>query len=237
MKRKTRYLVYLPIMLLVTWMLAKVLPAAQDIIPVAKFTSAKMHKGLPAGWELDKKCGTPFISLDKAGDSYCLHLFSDNHSSFGIKKALSVDIRQYPYLIWDWAVTRLPTNGDVRNADRDDQAVQIYIAFPATGWPKKLNTPILGYVWDNEAPKNWMGRSRQSGGGKLRYIVLRNSADKLNQWHPEKRNVYEDYKRLFADINNGEPTGPIQGVELYINSQHTGSTAESFICDMYFSRN
>ena len=99
------------------------------------------------------------------------------------------------------------------------------MAFKETGFPAVLNIPIIGYVWDNEAPKGWSGRSTQVGGDKLRYIVLRNKTDKLGFWYTERRNVYEDYKKLFPDINGGEPLGPTTGLQVYINTQRTKSPA------------
>ncbi len=210
--------------------------ALHEKIVVTGFDSPQLVKGIPPGWVLDQKKGSPSIRLVKTGDSYYLHLYS-NKSAFGIKKGLKVDVREYPYLNWEWAVSKLPKGGDIRKSGTDDQALQIYIAFPATGWPDKLNTPVLCYVWDNEAPKELAGRSPQIGGGRLRYYVVKNKTDMLNQWYTEKRNIYEDYKRLFKDINGGEPTGPTVGVEIYINTQHTGSQAEGYINNMFFSRN
>jgi hypothetical protein len=131
---------------------------------------------------------------------------------------------------------RLPRGGDARRAETDDQAIQLYIAFPATGWTAKLNPPIIGYLWDNEAPRDWTGRCPQTGGGKLRYMVLRNGTDKLGEWTSERRNIYQDYRKLFPDMKDGEPMGPVQGISLYINSQHTQSMAEGSIADVFFSR-
>jgi hypothetical protein len=133
-------------------------------------------------------------------------------------------------------VSKLPPGGDVRKSETDDQAAQIYLAFPAKGFPAKLNTPVIGYIWDNEAPKEWTGRSPQLGGGKMRYVVVRNRIDKLGSWYAEKRNIYHDYQKLFRDLQGGEPTGPTQGISLYINSQHTRSAAECYIGDIFFSR-
>jgi hypothetical protein len=212
--------------------------AAQDesVIPVAKFDSSALVKGVPSGWILDLKKGKPYIDLVKTGDSFCVQLYS-NKSSFGIKRGANVDIREYPFLNWEWAATKLPQGGDGRRSSTDDQVLQVYVAFSPLGWPEKLQTPVLGYIWDNEAPKNLTGRSPQMGGSKLRYIIVRNKNDKLRQWYTEKRNIYEDYKKLFADINNGEPTGLTHGIEIFINSQHTGSQAEGFVSSIYFSKN
>ena len=42
--------------------------------------------------------------------------------------------------------------------------------------------------------------------------------------------------KLFKDVKEGQPIGPTKGIELYINAQHTGSAAESYICEVYFSK-
>jgi len=123
--------------------------AGDDIIAVTQFDASALAKGVPQGvphgWELDLKKGKSYVNLIKTGDAFCLHLYSSK-SSFGLKKGVKVDIREYPYLNWEWAVTKLPPKGDARKSTYDDQALQLYIAFPKLGWPEKLNTPILGYI-------------------------------------------------------------------------------------------
>jgi hypothetical protein len=211
-------------------------PAERDVVIVAGFDSAQMQKGAPAGWVLDRRKGAPSINLEKGSDIYCLHMRSDRESSFGIKRGIKVDIKEFPYLNWRWKAARLPDGGDVRKTHTDDQAMQFYVAFTPTGFPATLNTPVLGYVWDNEAPKGWTGRSTQIGGGKLRYVVVRNNTDQLGQWRTEKRNIYDDYRKLFKDIKGDAPPGLTHGVQFHINSQNTASEAEGYICEAYFSR-
>jgi len=219
------------------------LPAAMPVKPmetgairVAGFDSAQMQNGAPAGWVLDRKKGAPDITLEKGSDIYCLHMRSNNESSFGVKKGIKVNIKEYPYLNWRWKAVRLPDGGDVRISAKDDQAIQLYVAFTPTGFPEILNTPVLGYIWDNAAPKGWTGRSSQIGGGKLQYVVVRNNADQLGQWYTEKRNIYEDYKNLLKDVKSADPPGLTYGVQFHVNSHHTRSEAESYICEVYFSK-
>ena len=223
--------------ILVYWLLVPRSAAAEisEAVVAVGFSTGDTQKGVPAGWELDRKTGTASLRLVWDGEAYCLNMVSDQ-SSFGIKRAIKLNIRDYPYLIWTWKVSKLPPGGDVRKSEVDDQAAQIYLAFPAKGFPAKLNTPIIGYIWDNEAPKEWTGRSGQLGGGKMRYVVIRNKVDKIGHWYTEKRNIYQDYQKLFRDLHGGEPTGPTQGISLYINSQHTRSAAECSIGDIFFSR-
>ena len=211
-------------------------PAGKDIVPVAGFDSPQMSKGAPLGWLLDRKKGTPFVELEKGSDIYCLHMLSTEESSFGIKRGINVDIKEFPYLNWRWKAVQLPDGGDVRKSHKDDQAIQVYVAFTPTGFPAALNTPVVGYIWDNESPKGWRGRSMQIGGGKLKYVVVRNNTDQLGQWYTEKRNIYDDYRKLFKGVKGGDPPTLTHGVQFHTNSQYTASTAEGYICDVYFSR-
>jgi hypothetical protein len=225
-----------------------------DRIPVTEFDSPHLQDGAPAGWEIEKRRGTPVIHLEKlsrvntmnilpplplkkkAGDLYVLKLTSDAQSAFGIRRSLQVNLKEHPYLSWKWAVTKLPSGGDVRVKDRDDQALQIYIAFKQPGFPSNpLSAPLLGYIWDTEAPVGTTCRSTQANADKIRYIVMRNKTDRTGRWYTEKRNVYEDYRMLFGDIKNGEPP-EIIGIVLYINSQRTQTSAEALIHDVFFSR-
>lgn len=211
-------------------------PAGKDIVHVAGFDSPQMSKGAPSGWQLDRRKGTPFVKLAKGSDVYYLHMLSNEQSSFGVKKGIKVDVKEFPYLNWRWKAVQLPDGGDVRKTKTDDQAIQVYVAFTPTGFPATLNTPVVGYIWDNESPKGWTGRSVQIGGGKLKYVVVRNNTDQLGQWYTEKRNIYEDHKKLFKDEKGGDPPTLTHGVQFHINSQNTASTAEGYICDVYFSR-
>jgi hypothetical protein len=202
---------------------------AQDgILWVDKFSPGKGTDGIPEGWELVKKTGEPQIKVEQAGDNTYVHFLSNN-SSFGLKKEMNFSIKDYPYLNWKWKVNRLPEKGDFLKKETDDQAAQIYTLFPH--FPAKLNTEVVGYLWESN-PKNKGMNGESPAWSKSKVIVLQAGPEKLNQWVQEKRNVYEDYKRLFKK----EPpeTG---GITIYINTQHTQGRAESFFDHIYFSKN
>ena len=233
---------------------------AGERIPITSFSSTALENGVPPGWNLELRHGRPNLSIerlertgiDPAGKrtsfgwgeaqasvrpgNYCLHLTSDGESSFGISRSMKVNPKEYPYLNWKWAASRLPDGADIRRRAADDQAAQIYVVFTPTGFPHALTAPLLGYVWDTECPKGTTGRSAHPLAGRVRYVVLRNKTDRLGQWIAEKRNIYMDYRRLFKDINGGEPP-EVVGVTFFINAHNTKSRAESRFCDAYFSRN
>ncbi|HOF05445.1 MAG TPA: DUF3047 domain-containing protein [Syntrophales bacterium] len=208
-----------------------------EAVVVAKYRHPQLINGVPEGWKLMRHSGTPNIDLVREGDAYFVKLKSDPRSGFGIERNVRVDLKEYPYLNWTWRATRLPRGGDIRKSGTDDQVLQIYVVLPATGFPHQLNTPILTYIWDNEAPKGLTVRSPKPLLKKIRYLVVRNKTDRLGSWYTEKRNVYEDYKRIFSDVRGGEPLGATHGVRFYINSQNTRSYAEGYIGEVYFSKN
>jgi hypothetical protein len=208
----------LALLLLVLGMLAPAAAAPADKLVVGEFRDS-----LPPGWEVQVRVGQPRFRVAEGA----LHLVSQK-DTYGLKREIKVDLKQYPFLNWRWKATLLPAGGDGRRSATDDQAAQVYVVFPR--WPLALRSQLIGYTWENLVPR---GTSYTSPArGLTRYVVLRDRSDSLGQWVSERRNVAEDYRLLFG----AEP--PEAGaVSLYINTQHTGTAAESAIADVYFSRN
>ena len=198
--------------------------ADNDRLIIESFSRGVDEKGVPLGWELKEKEGSPIIKLEKEDDIYALHLISEQ-SSFGLTKKINIDIKEYPYINFRWKVMKLPENGDFRKKETDDQAAQIYIAFGTF----RLTAKIVGYLWENKVPKLTTGVS--PAWSKTRLIVLESGPEKIGKWVFEKRNIYDDYKELFEK----EPSGA-NLISLYINSQHTKSSAESYFGEIYFSK-
>jgi len=176
----------------------------------------------PKGFAKEVKEGVPQAELE---DSFIK--LSSNKASFGFKKEVKLSVKDYPYVHWSWQARTLPKGGDVRKKETDDQAGQLYLLFPR--FPAKLNTRILGYLWENETPKGTMGTS--TAWSKAKYVVVRDKTDPLSIWHEESRNAYEDYKKLFEE----EPP-ELGSVSIYINSQHTNSESEIVYGPIYFTR-
>jgi hypothetical protein len=196
------------------------------ILTVDRFRGGVNGEGVPTGWRLEKTPGpnSKYI-IEKEKEDYFLRLASVN-DGFGLRKEISFDIRQYPYLSWWWKAVQLPKGADIRKKETDDQAGQIFVLFPR--FPSLINTRSMGYIWDTQAPKGLTGTSPAYG--KAKYVVLQSGAEKLNQWVFESRNVYEDYRKYFQ-----EDPAPAGAVILYINSQYTKTLAEICYAEIYFS--
>lgn len=186
------------------------------------FDTSVAHPGrLPDGWRVKVVAGTPDVSIVNDGQAAVLHLKSRS-SSYGLERAVDADPAQYPYLSWRWKVTDLPRGGDLRSSSTDDQAAQLLVAFS--------ERHILAYIWDTTAPKDMVRSVSMIPFVHIHAFVCRSGAAQMNQWITETRDIAADYERVFGR----RPTQRVKGIRIQINSQHTGTSAESFFGDISF---
>lgn len=183
----------------------------------------------PDGWEMDVKKKPIEMDLSGGGENSILRLRTRS-SAFGIYRGQEIKIREYPFLNWEWKVTELPEGGSFLNKNTDDQAAQIYVSFGSLSFFNKPFVKAVGYYWSSTVPVGIEGECPTWG--KSRVVVLRSGPEELGEWQREKRNLTEDYRRLFGD----EAPSAASALRLYTNSQHTGSGTEVFFRNIYFSR-
>jgi hypothetical protein len=174
---------------------------------------------LPSDWQVKINHGRSDISVCNDGDS-CLHLKSEK-SSFALEHRVDVDPSQMPYLTWRWKVAKLPPGGDFRRASTDDQAAQVLVAFD--------DKRILTYIWDSSAPKGTVQSASNIPLVHIYAVVCQSGAGETNKWVAESRNIAADYERAY-----GRTAPRVRGLRLQINSQHTGTTAESYFGEVAF---
>ena len=174
----------------------------------------------PDGWQLHTVHGNPDVTVTTESRGNVLRLRSRS-SSFALERAVNVDLAQFPLLNWEWKVTELPWGGDFRRSKTDDQAAQILLAFP--------DRRIMSYIWDTSAPKDTLQKTSVIPLLGVWVMVCRSGNSELNHWISETRNVADDFERAY-----GYRPSRVRGIRLQINSQHTGSSAESYFGDVLF---
>ncbi len=175
---------------------------------------------LPSEWEVKVNHGRPDVSVCSDDAGPCVHLKSVK-ASFGLERSVDVNPAETPFLTWRWKVTQLPSGGDFRHASTDDQAAQVLVAF--------ADRKVLTYIWDSSAPK---GTAESASNIPLLHVfavVCESGGSSANRWLPEGRNIAADYQRAY-----GKPAPRVKGLRIQINSQHTGSVAESYFGDVAF---
>lgn len=191
-----------------------------DHVIIADFSSGVDNAGVPAGWQLKEKSGKADIAVVKDEGIAALRLRSRD-SSFSLQKEVHIELKQYPVLTWKWKAVTLPNGGDFRKSSTDDQAAQLFLAFS--------KTRAIVYIWDTSVPQGTMGDAAAPFFMAIKAVVVRSGKTDAGKWITETRNVYDDYKKLFHE----EP-GAIAGMRIQINSQHTGTSAESYFGDVAF---
>ena len=185
------------------------------------------NTGLPGGWK-GQNWGSPkydFAIVDTGGQK-ALHMRSANEGSTISREIKdTVDLEDTPLLEWSWKVTALPRNGNSCRKATDDQAAQVYVTWPR--FPQAVRSQIIGYVWDTTQPVGTICKSEKTG--TVTYVVVRSGPAGLGTWLTERRNVVEDYRRIYG----GEPTTPA-AVSIAIDSNDTDSRAESFVGALLF---
>jgi hypothetical protein len=186
-------------------------------------------RGIPGDWK-EQIWGKPAYDFEIVSDNsqQVLQLRSKGDSST-ISRDLkaSVDLDETPILEWRWKVIVLPTGGNACQKSTDDQAAQVYVAWLRV--PESVRSRIIGYVWDSTAAAGTICKSQKTS--TVTYLVLRSGSEQLGRWITERRNVAEDFRRIYGEAPD-KPTG----LSLGIDSDDTGSSAESFIGPIVFTR-
>jgi hypothetical protein len=185
-------------------------------------------RGIPVGWQ-GQNWGNPkhdFVVVAESPNRV-LHLRSDDDSST-ISKEVKVDLKQYPILQWRWKAVVLPTGGDARRKQSDDEAAQLYVTFPR--FPSAVRSRVIGYIWDSTAPVGATFPSQKVS--TVTFVVVRSGDADLGRWVTETRNVLEDYRRIYGEA----PAETVGAISISINSQNTNSRAESYFGEILFRK-
>ena len=194
--------------------------AADVVIDDWKSQKLGSH-GIPDGWTGGQTWGLPQhdLTIEENEGHRVLHLKSKIESS-AIRRDIrgKVNLKETPILEWSWKAITLPKNGDCRKKGADDQAAQLYIVWPR--FPEAVRSQIIGYIWDSTAPAGSIVKSEKTS--TVTYVVMRSGAADLGKWITERRNVAEDYQKIY-----GAQADNPGYISIAIDSDDTVSSAES----------
>jgi Protein of unknown function (DUF3047) len=222
MKRSTGVAVCVLLLIGLAW--------AADRVVVEDWTDMPLGtKGIPPQWT-GQQWGSPqydFVTVEDDGKR-ALQIKSRGDGSTIAKDVKGkIDLKETPILQWSWKVVTLPKGANSCNKATDDQAAQIYVAWPR--FPEAVRSQIIGYVWDTTASVGTICKSQKTG--TVTYIVVRSGSADLGKWLAESRNVREDFRKVYGT----EPDNP-GAVSISTDSNDTHSVAEAFIGPIIFRK-
>ena len=148
-----------------------------------------------------------------------LHASSQGNSSM-IYQNVHVDLSQRPFLEWEWKAIRFPSNKKgkgLAEKSNNDFAGRVYAIF-------KGNSPIaadvIQYVWDDRYPEGTSSGSPFLNNVKI--LVVQSGASL--EWVSEKRDILEDYRRLFGR----NPRWPLSAIAIMSDSDNTQTQSEIY---------
>jgi hypothetical protein len=207
---------------------AAIAGAADDFI-VDDWKDQVGATGIPAGWQA-QNWGSPKydFKVEEHDGRPALHMKSANEGSTISRDVKGkVSLKETPILEWTWKVVALPKNGNSCKKATDDQAAQLFVVWPR--FPEAVRSRIIGYVWDTTLPVGTVCKSEKTG--TVTYIVVRSGAADLGKWMSERRNVVEDFTKVY-----GEPPENPGGVSISIDSNDTNSVSESYMAAIALRR-
>jgi DUF3047 family protein len=178
-------------------------------------------RGIPAGWRPYETIGGhpayDFTVVENEGHR-CLQLRSrGDHST--IARRLRISLKATPVLEWSWKLVQFPARADVRRKDRSDLSGHLFVVWPRQ--PAMFRSRLIGYVWDEHIAADSIEPSRKTG--TVTFVVVRSGTAEASTWVTERRNVAEDYRRIY-----GEEPEDAGAVALSIDTNDTRSSAEAF---------
>jgi len=185
--------------------------------------------GIPPGWQ-GQNWGSPKydFKVEEHEGRAAVHMKSANEGSTISREIKGkVSLKDTPILEWTWKVVTLPQNGNSCKKATDDQAAQLFVVWPR--FPEAVRSRILGYVWDTTLPVGTICKSEKTG--TVTYIVVRSGSADLGKWMTERRNVLEDFTKVYGEA----PENP-GGVSISIDSNDTNSISESLMGTITFRR-
>lgn len=192
-------------------------------LPVGDFSSSNLE-----AWKektFSNSTTYKFVSLQDR-----VVLMAESHrSASGLFKRTNVDISKYPYLNWSWRIENRLNTGNEKMKSGDDYAARVYVVFDRGLLPWR--TKAVNYVWANKSEKHEVWPSAFAGKNSM-MVALRNNKDEAATWYYEKRNIFNDLKKIF-----GKEFKSIGGVAIMTDTDNSNGKATAYYGDIYFSTN
>jgi len=215
---------------------------------VQPFSLTAVGESVPPTWEpwvLSRFLAkTKYQIIDFEGERV---LAADaNVSASGLLQPLALIAADYPTLQWRWRVPQLIAEANNASRTGDDSPVRIIVAFDGDKSKfdfedsalaetvklfsgREMPYATIQYIWENKLPKETVIDHSKTSRAKM--LVVESGPERLGQWINFRRNVKQDFERLF-----GEPPGSIIFVGVMTDSNATGSHTSAYYGDIRFLR-
>lgn len=135
---------------------------------------------------------------------------------------MEYSLNDYPILSWRWKIEQTLERGDARFKQGDDYAARIYVVFPHWFFPK---TKTINYIWANRLAKGEVIANPFTDNAMM--LALQSGNAEAGNWVTERRDVREDYRRLF-----GEEPPRVGAIVIMSDTDNSHSEARAWFDDL-----
>ena len=221
-------------------------PSRSEADP-APFSTARLGEA-PSGWLpvrlMRLKKMTEYMLVDYGGTTVMKAIA--NASASGLRHAVTVDLKNHPWLQWRWKVPQLIEGANNTQSHVEDSPARVIVTFEGgreqlppdeqmnydlalamTG--NRLPYATLMYIWENRLPEGTIITHHMTS--RVKMVVAGSGSRDLNRWHDERHNVLADYRRAF-----GEEPPRVASVGIMSDSDNTGASVTAYFGDIRFLR-
>ncbi len=177
-------------------------------------------------WEEKEFVNQTSYQLVKQNSQIILHAEAEASAS-GLFKEVTIDLTTHPFLNWQWKVEKGHPPLSERTKAGDDYAARIYIV--VKGGLAFWKTRAINYVWSSTEKKGATWPNAFVGKNAM-LLAVRSAEDLKDKWYQEKRNVYEDLKKVF-----GEKIREIHAVAIMTDSDNSKGLVRASYGDISFT--
>jgi hypothetical protein len=204
---------------------------------------------VPKGWRLRKRFGYP----KGAGAEWVIkdgipavRLYSKAALTF-LEKTVNIDVKEFPIVAWKWRVENIHKENDERTMEGDDHPIRIFFVFEPdeskqSFWFRLKRFVYLDrihghptggrfteYLWSSHLQPGDIINDPGKPWQKL--MVVEGGSRNLGKWLSYKKNLYEDFKKLY-----GEEPRRLIFIGILNDTDQTGQEAVSYIADLMFHK-
>jgi len=210
-----------PSLALGVFLLASMAAVAAERLMVGDFSGGDL-----SGWEAKSFSGATEYQFEQR-DGKSVLVASSSAAASGIGRKIKIDLTKTPYVNWSWKVTNGLPELDETSKGGDDYAARLYIV--KSGGALIWNTKAVNYVWSGSQSRETHWPNAYSPGNST-MLAVRGAGDSVGEWKQEKRNVREDFKRIY-----GKDIKQIEVVAIMTDTDNSGLSATAEYGDIYFT--
>lgn len=237
----------LRIALCATLLLGALPVPAQDNKPGLEVSTRKPGSALPPDWKnlpVTKGKAATEYQLVADGRTTVLQADADHSASALMHQGDDVDLSRTPVVAWRWKAAGPIPGADNSDSAHEDAPARLVFFFDGdksklslgdrtamqlakTLAGEELPYATLMYVWSTSAPPGSVIPNPHTG--RVQMIVVSGAPGDAGNWQTLRRDVAQDYERVFH-----EPPGALKAYGIMTDTDNTNATARAWYGDIRF---